>query len=254
MILLSVLPDVTLAQSDSLYRWYPSKSRFPEGECVQVGRSTDGAEFAAKAKPEACRPEKTSTVWFRDQCFEVDSETQGQSFGKRVAPELCTPPETAFRFDPKSRRCWVVDATTGGEGYRREARSNECRPPEADLKKIFVPTPGAQVGGDCLEVHKELGDARWAKKLYESECRPTTGTRYAWLSTGPFKGACWETAMTGPQDWSAISKVENCRPEKTVFSYQRTDTLNGVCFEVDQETQGQRWALKVDAAKCLSKE
>lgn len=252
MILLLSPIEICLAQALQSYRWYPLKGRFPEGECVSFGTTTDGKELVEKLKSEACRPAKTTFVWQKEQCFEIDEATQGQRYGVRVAPELCAPSDSAFSFDPKSRQCWVVDRASAGSGFKRLAKGDECRPPESEIKLVFLPREDASVGGDCLEVHRELGEARWARRLDVRKCKPAE-TVFAWLSTGALKGECWETATTGPRVWSATAAAQNCRPSEVTHRFIRKSETTGDCFEVDRETQGQRWVQKTSTANCREK-
>lgn len=250
IILLSVATFQTLAQSTSLlYRWYPIKERFPEGDCVQTGTSSDGKEYVEKLKPEACRPAALTTIWVRDTCYEVDVDTQGQSYGKKVDVNQCAPKETALYFNTATKECWLVDQATRGEKFRRRATLLECRPNENELKKVFVPRPQKLVGGDCLEVHKDLGDERWAKKLDILACKPSQ-TKFVWLSHSETSGECWESAETSAQEWSQLAKNQLCRPSQVTYVFKRESQTSGTCFEVDQETKGRHWAVKVPVSSC----
>ena len=219
---------------------------------MEMGTTSSGVEIANKVKPEICRPDKVTFAWINQQCFEVDSETEGSVYGKKIDKELCTPKEVAFAFDSVKRQCWVVDKATAGGQFRRQASKDECRPPSDDLKIVYIPTPNKEVGGDCFETHKTLGEQRWLYKLDIKECRPSS-TRFAWLSLGQYKGQCWEVDNTNPKLWSMPAKTESCRPDKTLFSLDPISELKGTCYEVDSETVGSRWALKVDTEKCFVK-
>lgn len=253
MILLALPVSLVRAQeSGKSFRWYPLKARFPEGECVEVGKDPSGNEFNERVKSDSCRPEKTTFLWLKGVCWEVDEATQGQGFGRKLDPKDCTPKDpqaTAFSFDSKKRECWLVDKATQGVAFKRQATLDECRPVESELKKVFVATPRAQVGGDCYEVHRELGETRWARKLDPAECR-TQKTRYAWLSQGDLKGACWEVDEDGPQNWSMPTRALNCQPEKVQYRFQRTSEKSGLCWEVDRATNGLQWAIQTDTFHC----
>lgn len=252
IILLSFFSLDSIAQGASLYRWYPLKTRFPEGECMEMGRTSDGLEVANKVKLDMCRPDKVTIFWINNYCYEVDSGTMGKAYGKKIETELCTPKEIAFAFDFQKRQCWVVDKLTGGKEFRRKASKSECRPSTDELKIIFIAKPNSEVGGDCYETHKALGKQRWLYKLDIRDCKPDS-TKFAWLSLGQYKGQCWEVENENPQLWSRPARTEDCKPKKTIFSLDRVSELKGICYEVDSETEGSRWALKVDTDKCFIK-
>lgn len=229
-------------------RWYPSPTRFPEGECVKMHAPSSGEAYVEKVKVEECRPEKTTFLTHKGQCFEVDSETQGQGFGAKERDILkCAPPGALYSFDEKKRECWLVDPN-GGLQFRARIDIKECRPPENEIIKKFFPAVGKE-GGECLEVHVTQGSDRWEKKISVTDCRPTE-TRFLWRKTGELKGDCWEVAKDGPEFYSDKVGTTRCRPPRIDYRFDRTMETRGDCYEVDYETKGDNWAVKVPPKNC----
>lgn len=251
IILLSLSACGSALGQESL-RWYPSASRFPEGECVRLHSPSGGDSYVEKVKTEECRPEKITFLWKDGQCFEVDADGAGRGYGLRLkSPAPCAPQGSLFSFDEKKRECWLIDPS-GGLSFRAKVELDECRPLPENLTKKFHPDASG-VGGDCLEVHVTQGSARWARKLNPAECRPAV-TRFSWRMTGPFKGECWELAQDGPNAYSSKVGSQRCRPESVVYVFERTGERRGDCYEVDAETRGQNWAQKVAPSSCRSED
>jgi hypothetical protein len=231
------------------FLWYPTKGRFPEGECVQKHTPSNGDAFVGKAKVQECRPDKTSYLWLNDTCYEVDQATQGQLYGIRESDiHKCAPPDALYAFNQEKRECWLVDPS-GGQKFRAKLKIQECRPPEEEIKKEFKLNANG-LGGECLEIHKTQGSARWEKRVLANECRPKNATAL-WRKTGELKGECW---LTGEAEaYSEKVAFSTCRPQNVSYRFVRTSEKSGDCFEVDTETQGDQYALKVKPEQCIEK-
>ncbi|MFP5491821.1 MAG: hypothetical protein ACLGG0_09975 [Bacteriovoracia bacterium] len=246
LIILLLFP-IAHAQETS-FLWYPNKTRFPEGECVQKHTPSNGDSFVGKARPEDCRPEKTSYLWLKDNCYEVDQETQGQLFGVRVRDiHKCAPADALYAFNQEKRECWLVDPS-GGQKFRAKLNPQECRPPEDEIKKEFKLNQNG-LGGECVEIHKTQGSARWEKRILVYECKPKNVTAL-WRKTGELKGECWLTGDT--ESYSEKVAFSSCRPKNVSYRFVRTSEKTGDCFEVDSETQGDQYASKVKPELCIN--
>jgi hypothetical protein len=231
-----------------MIRWYPSASRFPEGECVRLHAPSGGDSYVEKVRLEECRPAKVSLLWLNNNCYEVDAETQGKSFGMRLkSPHPCAPADALYSFDASTQTCYLVDSS-GGLKFKAKLELRECEPPKEELKLSFVLDKERMLGA-CFEIHRTLGEARWKRKTETYRCRPKE-TYFAWKPKGQFEGECWEVSMLGAEDFLDRTAAKNCRPEKVEYLFERKAEKYGDCFEVDSETQGQKWSQRVAASLC----
>ncbi len=246
IILLALFP--MSLRAETTLNWYPDQRNFPLGECVRSHSPSNGEKYVEKVKPEECRPDKTTFWWSGTQCFEVDSATQGKTYGVREKDvKKCAPEGAQYAFLDDKKECWLVDSS-GVSKFRARVETSECKPDEENVTFKFFPDPSG-IGGECLEVHKQLGADRWKKKAQLARCKPQS-TTFAWRPTGEFKGVCFEIAADGAQYYSAKVRAEDCRPEKVIYKFDRKTEKSGVCFEVDSETNGQRYVQKVSIQKC----
>lgn len=233
-----VLSTTALAETTT-YKWYPSATQFPLGDCVRMHAPTAGDAYVEKVKAAECKPEKVSFLWHKGACYVVDQATQGQTYGEKSRDVLpCAPADALHAFEAEAKTCYLVDPT-GGSQFKARVSLDECRPEEAELTYEFTQ--------DCFEVHKTLGRRRWEKKVKAEKCRPQK-TTLAWRKTGDLKGDCW---LVGEND-SFAEKVSDlkCRPEQVRYRFVRKSEKAGDCFEVDAETQGDFYSKKVQAALC----
>lgn len=247
IFIIFILVTANLLAQESL-RWYPSESRFPEGECVRYHAPSGGESYVEKVNPQECKPDKVSFLLIKNTCYEVDARTLGKGYGLRVKDvNLCAPENSLYSFDPTNQTCYLVDSS-GGLKFKAKIDLDECRPNEDQVKTKFVLDTN-QLKGNCFETHKIDGDKRWLKKIDTAICRPSE-TYFAWRPIDSFKGDCWEIAISGAEDYANKVSAKYCRPEKLSYIFERKGEKFGDCFEVDAETQGQKYSQKVSASTC----
>lgn len=234
--------------SDEMLKWYPSPTRFPEGECVRLNAPSGGDSYVEKVRPEECRPIAVSYYFNGEYCYEVDRESQGKGYGVKLkSPEKCAPPDAMYSFDPIKQHCYIVDPS-GGLKFKAKIETKECRPKDEEIKAHFV-FDREKLLGECFEIHRTLGESRWKRRIEIMKCKPER-TYFSWRPLSQFKGDCFEVSSLGAEDFFAKTIPQKCKPSQTIYEFERKSEKSGDCFELDAETQGQKYSLKVQTSLC----
>lgn len=228
---------------------------------------------------------KTEFQWLevdgKQACFERDSETNGSLYSNKVAPEKCKPANTIYLFNYDSGDCFEADEQTAGKSFFEKVRTSQCRPKIVDYILGEIKSTSG-----CFEIDKKSAGRKYYKKVQDKLCHKTV-KEYFWKPKGelegicivkginnklievkdslckpdkvkfyfkrtqPYKGECYEQHPENMKYYSVKTKVVDCKPLKTYYAFRKKDkSLQGECYEVDNETNGDLYIDKVSTELC----
>jgi hypothetical protein len=237
------------------FRWITLDPSLPEtGHCYDVAKNLeidhlvkDQIEnYVKKVKDENCRPKKVG-VGFNNRlgkCYEVDVETKGEKFYSETDLEKCRTTNLKYAqiIVGDKTRCCEVDAETGGKIYFKKVAENFCITQDSRYEWVAK----SETSGQCFMIKEGQAHLKVKKNL----CRPDQPV-YKFVRTGPFGGYCLEQSSDPDYPYSTRVKTDFCRvPGTSFFFYKASGRKSGNCYEVDNETRGDKYVNRVKAEFC----
>jgi len=234
------------AKLETEYRWVKSSKSFLTGTCYEIDKVTQGKKYQASVDVKYCIPKNTAYFFLpkEGKCYEVDIETNGENFTYKSDIENCRPDQVEKKFTRIFGKdgCFEIDKQTGGKKYYRFIQSNKC---EANSNEyLFKLSKNHQ--GDCFVKSNEQ-----LVKVKNSFCRPNTPI-YKYYRKSAFQGICFEQDPRGESFYSRKTKIENCRPKKTVYVFYKDpkNPKSSKCYELDELTKGDQYLNVVSKKNC----
>lgn len=233
---------------ETQYKWILEDSNLVSGKCFEVDVKTKGANYLKQVNPNLCKPKATSYVFHlkEGRCFEIDDATEGNNYFVNTKIELCKPKNTIHVLGEfnKKNGCYDVDKATQGQMFFQIKKAENCES-ENNLYTWEYKSPGQ---GQCFVLNSKSPELKI--KVKESECKPNKPL-YRFIKETPIKGACLEEHTENPRLYSLKVDISKCRPEKTLFVfYRQSNSLAGQCYEIDEETKGEKYVNQVRTENC----
>ena len=236
------------------YRWiHLDKTRLDRGKCFEVDPSLEInnlkeeeiTNYFKRVKTELCRP-KELLIFFNTEdgkCYQGDKKTNGRDFIEKIKIELCKSENVQFEYKDINGKigCYEVDSETLGKNYFKKVKSNNC----INEKSKFTWERQSLTRGTCYDVSSGS-----KIKVKHTQCRPDNPI-YTFIKKDFFNGDCIEHAGNELDPYSKKVKNSKCKPKKTTyFFYKKPGRTSGRCYEVDEQTRGEKYINKTDLSDC----
>lgn len=230
------------------YKWIKETSDLSSGKCYEVDQKTEGNNYIKKVEENFCKPAHTLFVFnlLEGECFEVDKKTEGNLYYKRIKKFYCKPSKTSFLFSKflKSDGCYEVDSQTQGELYFDKVEMKKCD----DSQNLYTWEFKSLEYGSCYRVSQD--DQSIKVRVSDEDCKPLK-TIFTFKKEDVTKGICLEQHTENSKLYSKRVSIESCRPKSTVFVfYRKPDELKGSCYEIDEDTKGEKYINQVKTETC----
>ena len=251
---LILLSNLSYAKS---YQWiHLDKTRLDRAKCFEVSEDIDIknlkeseiTEYFKRVDAKNCRPEKVVTLFNGGDgnCYSADQETNGKKFLEKIKTEDCRPEKYEFKhmtINDKTK-CFEIDSKTQGEYYYKPTKSENC----VGSKSAFVWEPRDLKKGTCFDISSGI-EKKF--KVKDKFCRPDEVV-FTFVKGDKFFLVTASNKAINPDDpYSKKVKEENCRPKETsYFFYKEPGKTYGKCYEVDSETNGEKFIQKVESKLC----
>ncbi|MBD67123.1 MAG: hypothetical protein CME62_18120 [Halobacteriovoraceae bacterium] len=228
------------------YQWIRSKNNYFSGDCYQIEKK-DSQQIKLKVKIEKCRPQLTEYVFLKEKgnCYEIDSKTKGQTFTRRVSKKLCRSEDTIYLMGQfgKQKGCFEVDSETNGEKFYKKTSLENCK---ENTEETFFSYDEKIQEGKCFV--KDQNDKFLEVKTHL--CK-TPNTETLFEKQNLIEGKCFIQDVRGAKYYRHETKIENCKPQKTDYIIiSPPNKPSAQCFEVDTETNGEKFIQKVRNKFC----
>lgn len=248
LILLTLLISCfkATAETPTEYIWMKSKKSLFKGSCIEVDSETKGKKFNSPVKAHFCKTDQTAFYFLPDEgkCFEIDEPSKGENFIVKTDIENCQPEKTIKKFTKILGRegCFEIDASGDWKKYYRSLNANKCD--NQNTLYSFVLKEKHQ--GECYA--KSAAGAVLVKVIF---CKPEN-VIYKFYRLKSFSGECFEQDPRGEKYYSKRTKLQNCRPEETIFVFynDKENIKQSSCYELDAPTKGNEYLAKVNRDKC----
>lgn len=233
---------------DTQYLWIKENTDLKTGKCFEVDRETKGSHYLKQVDSKLCKPEHTIYVFHlkEGRCFEVDEKSEGERYFTNAKTELCRPKQTSYILGEFNQRsgCYEVDKETNGNLYYQLQKAELCESEHNLYTWEYKPLGN----GQCYMVNPKTPQIKM--KVAESNCKPNKPL-HRFIKETPTKGLCLEEHPENSRLYSKKVDLKNCRPDKTLFVfYRQSNTLSGQCYEIDEETKGEKYVNQVRIEDC----
>ena len=254
LMLYMVLGSVCASEVE--YRWVFSDAlKLSSGRCYEVSpdlqikniKDDEIYKYFKQVDTNRCRPEETIFVFdtVKGVCYEADKESRGKQYLSGVDTKSCRPEMIIFRQMERlgKMNCYEVDKATLGREYFFRVDGEKC----INKKTVFAWRRISFMNGTCHDISKTQ---RKPPKVDKENCRPDEVV-YRFHKVDNFKGYCLEQDKFFKNPYSVPVKIENCKPKNTIFTfYKKTGRTYGKCYEIDEDTKGERYISTVNIDKC----
>lgn len=234
---------------ETTFEWRQTKADdLKSGKCFEVDKETRGDKYQNIVIKDKCKTDDLVYAfnYLTGHCYQFDEGTSGKKYFAKVNSDFCKPKKTKFVFTKikNSSACYELDTETLGKNYYKRVDDDLCK---ESVKYLWEQRNDTR--GRCYKIGS-LGGEMTKVVVKPKECRPEK-TIFQFVRLGPFKGDCVESHPTDPKLYFERTDIEKCMPENTLFIfYKEDDVSKGKCYQVDEETRGDKYLDEVSISKC----